>query len=65
MRTMQIKRTKKGENEFSLTGLTLGQILAIRHAFEGYGDNISPVGYDVLCGLRNLNLETIHPFGDK
>ena len=61
---MKLKRNKQGKNDFSLVGLTMGQLFAIQHAMLHYVTTTgSAVGNDVLCGLKNLNLDSIDPSG--
>jgi hypothetical protein len=64
---MKLIRAKKGENNFSITGLTLGKAMAIQNALQACKDAqcLTPVGGDILDFLYNEKLDTIVDFGDS
>lgn len=59
---MKITKTIKGENDYEITGLTQGKILAIRNAMEVSlsGGALGPVGRDVLAVLNNYLLTNLN-----
>ena len=64
---MKLIRAKKGENNFAITGLTLGKVMAIQNALQSCKDTqcITPVGMDVLNFLVNEKLDDVVDFGDS
>lgn len=55
---MKITKTTKGENDYEITGLTQGKLLAIRNALEVSlsGGALGPVGCDVLAQFNKYLL---------
>lgn len=54
-----IKITKKNSNLFEIkfSGLTQGEVLALKHAVQNWGENGSAVGQDVYQYLANAEVE--------
>lgn len=55
---MKITKTTKGENDYEITGLTQGKLLAIRNALELSSNNVTLgiVGRDVLAQFNKYLL---------
>ena len=63
---MELIRTKKGTNDFVITGLTAGKLYAIKNAltFQFNNHGLGPVGNDLLCFLEANKVDTIEDFAD-
>jgi hypothetical protein len=59
---MKLIRTEKGKNDFMITGLSVGKIMAFQHALELVQNG--PIGDEVLGELNYWNLNKIEIFGD-
>jgi len=64
---MKIVRTKSGENDFRLEGLTLGKLIAIQYAFDLEKNmyELGPIGEEILTFLQRRKLEDVDCFGHE
>jgi hypothetical protein len=60
--SMKLIRTEKGKNDFMITGLTLGKIMAFQNALEMVQPG--PVGDEALAELKYWELDKIECFGE-